>query len=191
MNRVVSYVVAGNNMGIGRNRRKERVSLIIDGGYWTNGIGWIIFDSLHLRLPLNVHSSVLLSIFAHSPQCLPPSSATPSPGQSTGVRTFKAPQNTNDQLTYFSQPRSSGPLPALCWPSDGVYQQVYHRGAMGKVLTINRLASTEPVTAAESITLLNSQRQHRPTSPHATIYQPQVCIDLLCHILFPMADISP
>lgn len=102
MNRVVSYVVAGNNMGIGRNRRKERVSLIIDAGYWTNGIGWIIFDSLHLRLPLNVHSSVLLSTFAHSPQCLPPSSATPSPGQSTGVRTFKAPQNTNDQLTYFS-----------------------------------------------------------------------------------------
>lgn len=129
--------------------------------------------------------------FAHSPQCLPPSSATPSPGQSTGVRTFKAPQNTNDQLTYFSQPQSSGPLPVLCWPSDGVYQQVYHRGAMGEVLTINRLASTEPVTAAESITLLNSQRQHRPTSPHATIYQPQVCIDLLCHILFHMADISP
>lgn len=101
MNRVVSYVVAGNNMGIGRNRRKERVSLIIGAGYWTNGIGWIIFDSLHLRLPLNVHSSVLLSTFAHSPQCLPPSSATPSPGQSTGVRTFKAPQNTKRSADLF------------------------------------------------------------------------------------------
>lgn len=62
---------------------------------------------------------------------------------------------------------------------------------MRKVLTINRLASTESVTAAESIALLNSQRQHRPTSPHLAIYQPQVCIDLLCHILFHIADIFP
>lgn len=124
------------------------------------------------------------NVYLHPPQL-------PRQGSPQACVHSKHHKTPNDQLTYFSQPRSSGPLPVLCWPSDGVYQQVYHRGAMGKVLTINRLASTEPVTAAESITLLNSQRQHRPTSPHATIYQPQVCIDLLCHILFPMADISP
>ncbi|KIR67411.1 succinate dehydrogenase, cytochrome b556 subunit [Cryptococcus bacillisporus CA1873] len=45
---------------------------------------------------------------------------------------------------------------------------------MEKVLTMNRLVSTQPMTDAEDITLLNSQRQHRPTSPHLAIYQPQL-----------------
>lgn len=50
-----------------KSEEESGMSLIIGAGYWTNGIRWIIFDSLHLRLPLNVNSSVLLSIFAYSP----------------------------------------------------------------------------------------------------------------------------
>lgn len=39
-----------------------------------------------------------------------------------------------------------------------------------------RLASsqTTSVTAAESVAILNAQREKRPNSPHFTIYQPQV-----------------
>jgi hypothetical protein len=37
-----------------------------------------------------------------------------------------------------------------------------------------RFASTEPVTAAENISILNSQREKRPMSPHLAIYEKQV-----------------
>jgi hypothetical protein len=42
-------------------------------------------------------------------------------------------------------------------------------------LLILRFASTEPVTAAENIGILNSQREKRPMSPHLAIYEKQVC----------------
>lgn len=48
-------------------------------------------------------------------------------------------------------------------------------------LIVIRFASTEPMTAPESLGLLNSQREKRPTSPHFTIYQPQVCSPILLH----------
>ncbi|WWC89195.1 succinate dehydrogenase, cytochrome b556 subunit [Kwoniella dendrophila CBS 6074] len=46
--------------------------------------------------------------------------------------------------------------------------------APGLMLAQRRFVSTENMTPAESISYLNAQRQHRPNSPHATIYQPQV-----------------
>ena len=36
------------------------------------------------------------------------------------------------------------------------------------------LASTQSLTPQENITLLNSQREKRPSSPHFTIYKPQL-----------------
>lgn len=37
-----------------------------------------------------------------------------------------------------------------------------------------RLVQTRSITPQEDIAILNSQRQKRPSSPHFTIYQPQV-----------------
>ncbi|WVN88414.1 succinate dehydrogenase, cytochrome b556 subunit [Cryptococcus depauperatus CBS 7841] len=48
------------------------------------------------------------------------------------------------------------------------------RSMPGLMLAQRRFASTEPLSEAESVTLLNSQRHCRPTSPHLDIYQPQV-----------------
>ncbi|WVQ80789.1 succinate dehydrogenase, cytochrome b556 subunit [Cryptococcus sp. DSM 104549] len=46
--------------------------------------------------------------------------------------------------------------------------------APGLMLAQRRLASTQPMTPSEGIAFLNSQREHRPTSPHLAIYQPQI-----------------
>ncbi|WVF71304.1 succinate dehydrogenase, cytochrome b556 subunit [Kwoniella sp. CBS 6097] len=46
--------------------------------------------------------------------------------------------------------------------------------APGLMLAQRRFVQTESMSPAENISYLNSQRQHRPNSPHATIYQPQL-----------------
>lgn len=40
----------------------------------------------------------------------------------------------------------------------------------------DRYASTEPVTMAQNIGILNAQREKRPTSPHLAIYEKQVSL---------------
>lgn len=47
----------------------------------------------------------------------------------------------------------------------------------------NRYASTEPVTPAENISILNSQREKRPMSPHLAIYEKQVSLSPSSHRL--------
>ncbi|RXK37076.1 succinate dehydrogenase, cytochrome b556 subunit [Tremella mesenterica] len=44
----------------------------------------------------------------------------------------------------------------------------------GLLLAQRRFASTQPVTPADEIAILNNQREKRPTSPHLAIYQPQL-----------------
>ncbi|KAK8864511.1 succinate dehydrogenase, cytochrome b556 subunit [Kwoniella newhampshirensis] len=44
----------------------------------------------------------------------------------------------------------------------------------GLMLAQRRFVSTENLTPAENMALLNTQREKRPTSPHLAIYQPQL-----------------